>query len=163
MVKCRCGSNFVAKTKTIKKASVFGCQNENESWPSSRDGFRKMERARGKTLLMLMSGHWINNTTMHFIICVRVAMLTLRSTTHIVLMMPPFFPLHFLVLLLTWCSVSIIRNAQYEFMKFIRCLDWMRLPSFIPSPFHTCSNILQFGATSNLFCSALHQNCSIRL
>lgn len=48
------------------------------------------KRTGGKSLLMLMSGHWINNTTMHFIICVRVAMLTLRFTTHIVShFMPP--------------------------------------------------------------------------
>lgn len=98
---------------------------------------------------MLMSGHWINNTTMHFIICVRVAMLTLRLTTHITIrLFCPFFGAH---------SSTIVdqhstHNAQYEFMKFTRRCFRLDVPFlFCMDGDSHMFRILQFGSDSNSF------------
>lgn len=62
---CRC-KEIATKTKPIKSCS--GKQKLTD-----RLGGYILEIERRKTLLMLMSEHCFNNTTMHFIICVCVA------------------------------------------------------------------------------------------
>lgn len=99
-----------------------------------------------------MSGHWINNTTMHFIICVRVAMLTLR----LVYIHFPFDFVHPLVVAVYSHCVEYM-NLWISFgVLFSFNLLSPRISDFWFTHTHTHVRILQFGTMlSNSLCTEI--------